>query len=155
MAILTSHTLNGTDGTHAGGSQYTTGVTATGTPGQSGAKVEFIVPESATSTLYYYFTNHYGMGGNTSIIVRSLLGNSLQGETGAQGQQGSGGSQGSVGSQGTTGSQGAQGSQGLDASAVASQGEIGSQGATGAQGSQGIQGLDASAVASQLYIIKI
>ena len=36
------------NGTHGGGSQYTTGVTVTGTPGQSGAKVEFIVPVECT-----------------------------------------------------------------------------------------------------------
>ena len=66
---------------------------STGTPGQSGAKVEFIVPESAPNTLYYYCTNHSGMGGSQYIVVKTLVGNDVQGATGAQGQQGSGGSQ--------------------------------------------------------------
>ena len=104
------------NGTHGGGSEYTSGVTVSGTPGQSGAKVEFIVPESAPNTLYYYCTNHSGMGGSQYIVVKTLVGNDVQGATGAQGSQGSGGSQGSVGSQGADGSQGAQGTQGLDAS---------------------------------------
>ena len=140
------------NGTHGGGSEYTTGVTVTGTPGQSGAKVEFIVPESAPNTLYYYCTNHSGMGGSQYIVVKTLVGNDVQGATGAQGSQGGGGSQGSVGSQGADGTQGAQGSQGLDASAVASQGEAGPQGSDGSQGAQGAtgaQGTDASGSAAQ------
>ena len=45
-----------------GGSQYTTGVTANGTPGQAGAYTQIVVAESAPN-LYYYCTNHSGMGG--------------------------------------------------------------------------------------------
>nr|BAR39727.1 hypothetical protein [uncultured Mediterranean phage uvMED] len=140
------------NGTHGGGSQYTSGVTASGTPGQSGAKVEFIVPEDAPNTLYYYCTNHSGMAGNTTITVSTLLGSSLQGETGAQGQMGSQGTSGSQGATGTQGADGAQGTQGLDASAVASQGAAGPQGSDGSQGTQGetgAQGTDASGSAAQ------
>ena len=43
---------------NSGSQHIASGVTATGTPGQSGAKVEFIVPENAPNTLYYYCTNH-------------------------------------------------------------------------------------------------
>ena len=50
------------DGTHAGGSEYTTGVTTNGTPGSSGASTQITVASGAP-TLYYYCTNHSGMGG--------------------------------------------------------------------------------------------
>ena len=53
------------DGTHGGGSEYTTGVTTNGTPGQSGAYTEITVASSAP-TLYYYCTNHSGMGGQAN-----------------------------------------------------------------------------------------
>ena len=50
------------DGTHGGGSEYTTGVTTSGTAGSSGAYTQIVVPVGAP-TLYYYCTNHSGMGG--------------------------------------------------------------------------------------------
>lgn len=50
------------NGTHGGGSQYTTGVTVVGTPGQAGAYTQITVASGAP-TLYYYCTNHSGMGG--------------------------------------------------------------------------------------------
>jgi hypothetical protein len=50
------------NGTHAGGSEYTTGVTTNGTPGSSGAYTQIEVASGAP-TLYYYCTNHSGMGG--------------------------------------------------------------------------------------------
>jgi len=50
------------DGTHGGGSQYTTGVSTNGTPGSSGAYTQITVASGAP-TLYYYCTNHSGMGG--------------------------------------------------------------------------------------------
>ena len=53
------------DGTHGGGSEYTTGVTTNGTPGSSGAYTEITVASSAP-TLYYYCTNHSGMGGTAN-----------------------------------------------------------------------------------------
>ena len=49
------------NGTHSGGSEYTTGVTTNGTPGSSGAYTEITVAADAP-TLYYYCTNHSGMG---------------------------------------------------------------------------------------------
>tara|TARA_Y100000114_G_scaffold150652_1_gene166395 strand:- start:802 stop:1719 length:918 start_codon:yes stop_codon:yes gene_type:complete len=63
------------DGTHGGGSQYTTGWTMTGTVGTAGAKATFVVPALGTypSYLYYYCANHSGMGGSllpsSSIIL--------------------------------------------------------------------------------------
>lgn len=53
------------NGTHGGGSQYTTGVTAVGTPGQAGAYTQIAV-QSGAPTLYYYCTNHSGMGGTAN-----------------------------------------------------------------------------------------
>ena len=53
------------DGTHGGGSQYTTGVTTSGTPGSSGAYTQITVASGAP-TLYYYCTNHSGMGGQAN-----------------------------------------------------------------------------------------
>ena len=53
------------NGTHAGGSEYTTGVTTNGTPGSSGAYTQITVAVGAP-TLYYYCTNHSGMGGTAN-----------------------------------------------------------------------------------------
>tara|TARA_R100000005_G_C4995681_1_gene202562 strand:- start:429 stop:3158 length:2730 start_codon:yes stop_codon:yes gene_type:complete len=53
------------DGTHGGGSEYTTGVTTVGTPGSAGAYTEITVATGAP-TLYYYCTNHSGMGGTAN-----------------------------------------------------------------------------------------
>ena len=57
-----STTANGTWG---GGSEYTTGVTTTGTPGSAGAYAKITVASGAP-TLYYYCTNHSGMGGQAN-----------------------------------------------------------------------------------------
>ena len=53
------------DGTHNSGSEYTTGVTTNGTPGSSGAYTQITVAVGAP-TLYYYCTNHSGMGGTAN-----------------------------------------------------------------------------------------
>ncbi len=53
------------DGTHGGGSEYTTNVTTTGTAGSAGAKTVITVAASAP-TLYYYCTQHSGMGGQAN-----------------------------------------------------------------------------------------
>ena len=53
------------DGTHGGGSEYTTNVTTTGTPGSSGAQTVITVAASAP-TLYYYCSSHSGMGGQAN-----------------------------------------------------------------------------------------
>jgi uncharacterized ParB-like nuclease family protein len=53
------------NGTHSGGSEYTTNVTTNGTPGSSGAYTEIQVASSAP-TLYYYCTNHSNMGGQAN-----------------------------------------------------------------------------------------
>ena len=48
-----------------GGTEFTSGVTTVGTPGSSGAYTEITVP-TGTATLYYYCTNHSGMGGTAN-----------------------------------------------------------------------------------------
>ena len=53
------------NGTHGGGSEYTTGVTTTGTPGTTGAKTVITVAHGAP-ILYYYCTQHSGMGGQAN-----------------------------------------------------------------------------------------
>ena len=61
-----STTLNGT---HSGGSEYTTGVTRNGTPGSTGATVTLAVPSDAPNILYYYCSNHGGMASNSNISI--------------------------------------------------------------------------------------
>jgi hypothetical protein len=53
------------NGTHGGGSEYTTGVTVTGTPGSAGAKTTIVVASGAP-VLFYYCTQHSGMGGQAN-----------------------------------------------------------------------------------------
>jgi len=61
------------NGTHGGGSEYTTGVTTYGTPGSSGAYTQITVADKAP-TLYYYCTVHSAMGGtaNTPAVYTVL-----------------------------------------------------------------------------------
>ena len=56
------------NGTHGGGSAYTTGVTVVGTAGQSGSYVQIVTSDSTPSTLYYYCTQHSGMGGTANVV---------------------------------------------------------------------------------------
>ena len=54
------------NGTHGGGSEYTTGVTNSGvSAGSSGSYVQIVVASGAP-TLYYYCVNHSGMGGQAN-----------------------------------------------------------------------------------------
>ena len=62
------------DGSHGGGSEYTTGVTTSGTPGSSGAYTEITVAASAP-TLYYYCTQHSGMGGQANTPTTNSFSN--------------------------------------------------------------------------------
>lgn len=52
-------------------SPYTTGVTTVGTPGSAGAYTQIVVATSAPSTLYYYCSNHAGMGGQANVTSNS------------------------------------------------------------------------------------
>lgn len=67
------------DGTHNSGSAFTTNVTESGTAGQSNAYVQLeVTPETmgisttqgaGTPTLYYYCSNHSGMGGESALSL--------------------------------------------------------------------------------------
>lgn len=46
---------------------YTTGVTVSGDGGSAGAYVEIVVANDAPDNLYYYCTNHSGMGGTIKV----------------------------------------------------------------------------------------
>ena len=67
----------------AGSTQYTTGVTTSGIPGNSGAYTQIAVPAGAPSPLYYYCSNHTGMGGkaNTDGWGRSYWSQADWGDT--------------------------------------------------------------------------
>ena len=55
------------NGTHSGGSEYTTGVTTSGNAGDNGAYVQIVVAASAPQ-LYYYCQYHSGMGGSANTV---------------------------------------------------------------------------------------
>ena len=63
-----SETINGTFG---GGSEYTTGVSYSGTAGQAGASTTITVTES-TPQLYYYCAVHSGMGGEGLLTSQAF-----------------------------------------------------------------------------------
>tara|TARA_B100001142_G_scaffold107502_1_gene109380 strand:- start:4664 stop:5860 length:1197 start_codon:yes stop_codon:yes gene_type:complete len=60
------------NGTHASGSQFTTGITTVGTAGSTGAYVEVTLEQDVADTLYTYCPNHSNMGGT----VKTAYGNS-------------------------------------------------------------------------------
>ncbi len=61
------------DGTHGGGSEYTTGVTVSGTPGTDG-KTTIVINAQTPTTLYYYCSSHAGMGGQINIVLGNQSG---------------------------------------------------------------------------------
>ena len=59
------------DGTHGGGSAYTTGVTySSASPGSAGSYTQWVVDSSLNygDKLYYYCSNHSGMGGSITVL---------------------------------------------------------------------------------------
>ena len=52
---------------YANSSQYSTGVTVTGSQGSAGAKVQIVIPESQPTNFQYYCTNHSGMGNTITV----------------------------------------------------------------------------------------
>ena len=61
------------NGTHSGGSAYTTGVTTSGVPGNAGAYTQIEVTATTVQTLYYYCTQHSGMGGSFNVGSSSTV----------------------------------------------------------------------------------
>jgi len=57
------------NGSWAGGSEYTDGVTVVGTAGQAGAYTQIVVANNAPSQLYTYCLNHSGMGFGVPVIL--------------------------------------------------------------------------------------
>ena len=55
----------------SGSTEYTNGVTLTGTQGQAGAEITFVVPENAPTNLNYYCGTH-GMGMGNHIFIPPL-----------------------------------------------------------------------------------
>ena len=55
-------------GSHSGGSEYTTGVTTSGTPGSATAFTKIEVTSATPYVLYYYCTQHSGMGGAIDCV---------------------------------------------------------------------------------------
>ena len=51
----------------AGSSEYTTGVTTNGTPGSAGAYTQIEVTATTTQALFFYCTNHSGMGDSFNV----------------------------------------------------------------------------------------
>ena len=65
-STLSGHTFSfATAADAAGSTEYTTGVTTSGTPGSANAYTQIVVPASAP-TLYYYCSNHASMGGTAN-----------------------------------------------------------------------------------------
>ena len=65
-STLSGHTFKfATAADAAGSTEYTTGVTTSGTPGSAGAYTQIVVAASAP-TLYYYCSNHASMGGTAN-----------------------------------------------------------------------------------------
>jgi|MDSZ01.3.fsa_nt_gb hypothetical protein len=69
------------DGTHAGGSIYTNGVTVVGTPGQSGSYTEIDLAEGAP-TLHYFCTLHSGMGNSVDTKNQTTFAVTVASKTG-------------------------------------------------------------------------
>lgn len=56
------------DGSHGGGSEYTTGQTVNGTQGSAGAYIEYVIDANSADTLYPYCESHSGMGGDSVFV---------------------------------------------------------------------------------------
>jgi len=84
--------------------EYTTGVTVSGSPGTSGASTQITVTDDTPSILYYQIAGTAGLGG-----IAYVLGAATQGPAGPAGADGADGAQGPAGPAGPAGNDGAQG----------------------------------------------
>ena len=64
---------------HMAVDQHTQRITVVGTAGSAGSYVEIVVSDSTPSTLYYYCSNHSGMGGTVNVIEPVMVFNHEQG----------------------------------------------------------------------------
>jgi hypothetical protein len=72
-ATNATHTMGfATAADAAGSTEYTSGVTSSGTAGSAGATVTFVVPSDAAETLFYYCTAHSSMSANAAIFVSGV-----------------------------------------------------------------------------------
>ena len=62
------------NGTHAGGSVYTTGVDNSGTPGDADAYLQIQVASGAPDPLYYFDTENSGLGGQANTVEAGTFG---------------------------------------------------------------------------------
>jgi len=61
------------DGTHGGGSEFTTGITSVGTPGQAGSYSIVSLEADAPTRLFYYCGNHSGMGSTVRVHEPQII----------------------------------------------------------------------------------
>ena len=59
------------NGTHGGGSAYTTGVTVAGSAGSAGGYTQIVVDAATADNLYYFCTSHSQMGGDSVISINT------------------------------------------------------------------------------------
>jgi len=64
---------NTSNGTHGGGSQFTTGWSSVGTAGSAGAYQQWTVPAASNPTMYYYDSAVSGAGGTISVVSDYIL----------------------------------------------------------------------------------
>jgi hypothetical protein len=61
------------DGTHGGGSDYTTNIVTSGTPGNANATVTITVNSNTPNVLYYYENTTAGAGGKITKVVEGIV----------------------------------------------------------------------------------
>ena len=61
------------DGTHGGGTEFTTGITHVGTPGSAGSYSLVSLEVDAPTRLFYYCNNHSGMGSTVRVHEPQII----------------------------------------------------------------------------------
>ena len=122
------------DGTHSGGTVYSSGVSTNGGTAGSTLITTFDVPLDAPDTLYYFVPDDDEAGGQINVVTLA------SGTTGQTGQTGNTGNAGSTGQTGNTGPSGATGSGESGKTGQTGQSGATGSGATGATGATGVTG---------------